>query len=114
MMVQMMAFQDFIEEAQTIYLEDIREGNPQAFTRKRKTTPLALMLQMFAQKGNSQFCELLNFYENQGKPLNISTVAFYKARMNYNPKAIQLMMTDYMSMIYEENDDQAPCPRPPT
>ena len=106
MMVQMMAFQDFIEEAQTIYLEDIREGNPQAFTRKRKTTPLALMLQMFAQKGNSQFCELLNFYENQGKPLNISTVAFYKARMNYNPKAIQLMMTDYMSMVYEENNDQ--------
>ena len=26
--------------------------------------------------------------------------------MNYNPKAIQLMMTDYMSMIYEENNDQ--------
>ncbi|PTQ79233.1 DDE family transposase [Trichococcus patagoniensis] len=106
MMVQMMAFQEFIEEAQTIYLEDIREGNPQAFTRKRKTTPLALMLQMFAQKGNSQFCELLNFYENLGKPLDISTVAFYKARMNYNPKAIRLMMTDYMSMVYEENDDQ--------
>lgn len=106
MAIQLMAFQEYIEEAQTIYLEDIREGNPQAFTRKRKTTPLALMLQMFAQKGNSQFCELLNFYENQGKPLDISTVAFYKARMNYNPKAIRLMMTDYLSMVYEENDDQ--------
>ncbi|PTQ83991.1 DDE family transposase [Trichococcus patagoniensis] len=106
MTVEMMEFQEFIEEAQTIYLEDIREGNPKAFTRKRKTTPLGLMLQMFAQKGNSQFCELLNFYENQGKPLDISTVAFYNARMNYNPKAIRLMMTDYMSMVYEENDDQ--------
>ncbi|MDB6354573.1 IS4 family transposase [Trichococcus sp. K1Tr] len=106
MTVQLMSFQEYIEEAQIIYLEDIREGNPHAFTRKRKTTPIALMLQMFAQKGNSQFCELLNFYEDQGKPLDISTVAFYKARMNYNPKAIRLMMTDYMSMIYEENDDQ--------
>lgn len=106
MTVQMTTFQEYIEEAQTLYLEDIREGNPQAFTRKRKTTPYTLMLQMFAQKGNSQFCELLNFYADQGKSLDISTVAFYKARMNYNPKAIRLMMNDYLSMIYEENDDQ--------
>jgi len=26
--------------------------------------------------------------------------------MNYNPKAIWLRMTDYLSMVYEENDDQ--------
>lgn len=103
---QLTAFQEYILEAQTIYLEDIREGNPQAFTRKRKTTPHALMLQMFAQKGKTQFSELLNFYTDQGKPLDISTVAFYKARMNYNPKAIRLMMTDYLSMVYEENNDQ--------
>lgn len=63
------------------------------------------MLQMSAQKGNSQFSELLNFYADQEKPLDISTVAVYKARMNYNPKAIRLMMKDYLSMIYEENDD---------
>lgn len=94
----------YIEEGQVIYLEDIREGHPQAFTRRRKTTPLTLMLQMFAQKGHSQFSELLNFYEGQGRPLDISTVGFYKARMNYNPNAIKLMMTDYMSMIYENDD----------
>lgn len=102
---QLLEFQEYIQEAQNSYLEDIREGNPQAFTRKRKTTPYALMLQMFAQKGHSQFSELLNFYADQEKPLDISTVAFYKARMNYNPKAIRLIMKDYLSMVYEENDD---------
>lgn len=101
---KMVEFNAFIDEAQTIYLDDIREGNPQAFTRSRKTTPYALMLQMFAQKGQSQFSELLNFYENQGQSLDISTVGFYKARMKYNPNAIKLMMKDYLSMIYENDD----------
>ena len=88
----MEAFKDYLEEGQVIYLEDIREGNPQAFTRKRKTTPYTLMLQMFAQKGHSQFSELLNFYESLDQPLDISTVGFYKARMNYNPNAIKLIV----------------------
>lgn len=105
MTAQLLEFQEYIQVAQSIYLEDIREGNPQAFTRKRKTTPYALMLQIFAQKGNSQFSELLSFYADQEKPLDISTVAFYKARMNYNPKAIRLMMKDYLSIIHEKNDD---------
>ncbi|OLF30224.1 IS4 family transposase [Staphylococcus sp. 47.1] len=99
-------FGDFMTEAHTIYMEDIREGNPQAFTRKRKTTPYQLMLQMFSQKGNTQFSELLNFYAAQGQPLDISTVAFYKARMKYNPNALWLMMKDYMSKIYEERNRQ--------
>ncbi|MFD1415530.1 IS4 family transposase [Oceanobacillus jeddahense] len=101
---KMFEFNEYIEEAQVIYLEDIREGHPKAFTRKRKTTPYTLMLQMFAQKGNTQFSELLNFYSSQGQPLDISTVGFYKARMNYNPNAIKLMMKDYLSMIYENDD----------
>lgn len=75
---KMIEFNDFIDESQTIYLDDIREGNPKAFTRKRKTTPYALMLQMFTQKGQSQFSELLNFYTSQGEPLDISSVGFYK------------------------------------
>ena len=99
-------FYEFIEEAPTIFLEDIREGNPRAFTRKRKTTPLKLMLQMFSQKGLSQFSELLNFYSVQNKPLDVSTVAFYKARMKFNPKALHLMMEDYLSMAYEKYDDK--------
>lgn len=99
-------FYEFIKKAPTIFLEEIREGNPQAFTRKRKTTPLTLMLQMFSQKGNSQFSELLNFYSLQNKPLDITTVAFYKARMKFNPKALHLMMEDYLSMAYEKYDDK--------
>ncbi|GLL50199.1 IS4 family transposase [Tetragenococcus halophilus] len=101
MRATLLEFQDYVQEAQSIYLEDIREGNPQAFTRRRKITPYQLMLQMFAQKGRTQFSELLNFYRELETPLDISTVGFYKARMNYNPKAIQLMMKDYLSMIYE-------------
>lgn len=97
-------FKAYIEEGQVIYLEDIREGDPRAFTRQRKTTPYTLMLQMFAQEGQSQFSELLNFYEGLDQPLDISTVGFYKARMNYNPNAIKLMMKDYLSMIYENDD----------
>lgn len=95
-------FYEFVREAPIIYLEDIREGNPQAFTRKRKTTPLKLMLQMFSQKGTSQFSELLNFYTTQEKPLDISTVTFYNARMKFHTKAIHLMMADYLSMVYEK------------
>ncbi len=63
-MIVLTDFHEFIHEAPTIFLEDIRQGNPQAFTRKRKTTPLNVILQMFSQKGNSQFSELLNFYSS--------------------------------------------------
>lgn len=59
---------------------------------------------MFVQKGHSQFSVLLNFYTNQGRGMNISTVAFYKIRMNYNPNAIKFMMKDYLSMISENVD----------
>lgn len=103
-MIAQKDFQEFLLEAQTIYLEDIREGCPQAFTRIRKTTPFKLMLQMFSQKGTSQFSELLDFNSSHEKPLDISIVAFYKARMKYNPNAIHLMMSDYLSMIYENHD----------
>ncbi|MDU3611785.1 IS4 family transposase [Enterococcus avium] len=83
----------------------MRQGNPHAFTRKRKTTPLNVMLQMFSQKGNSQFSELLNFYASQNQPLDISTVAFYQARMKVNPEALHLMMGDYIAMTYEKYND---------
>lgn len=99
------AFYEFIEEVPTIFLEDIREGHPHAFTRKRKTTPLNLMLQMFSRKGTSHFSELLNFYTAQNKPLDISTVAFYNGRMKFNPKTLHLMMGDYLPMVYEKYDD---------
>ena len=88
------------------FLGDIREGKPKAFTRVRKTTPLNLMLQMFVQKGNSQFSKLLNFYSAQDRLLDISTVAFFNVRMKFNPNALHLMMADYLSMAYEKYDDQ--------
>jgi hypothetical protein len=45
----MEAFKDYLEEGKVIHPEDIREVNPQSFTRRRKTTPYKLMLQMFTQ-----------------------------------------------------------------
>ncbi|MEO1770348.1 hypothetical protein JZO67_002300 [Enterococcus sp. 665A] len=36
-------FSEFTHEVPTIFLEDIREGRPQAFTRIRKATPLNLI-----------------------------------------------------------------------
>ena len=49
------------------------------------------MLQMFAQKGKTQYSELVDYYKDIDKPLDISMVGFYKARMNFNPEAIRYM-----------------------
>ena len=38
---------DFIDESTLIYIGDIRENNPNAFTRNRKINIQNLMLQMF-------------------------------------------------------------------
>lgn len=39
---QVMAFQEYILEAQSIYLEDIREGNPQALYPEKENAPLRI------------------------------------------------------------------------
>lgn len=83
----------------------IRGNNNKAFTRIRKVTPLSLMLQMFAQKGKTQYSELLDYYKDIDKPLDISTVGFYKARMNFNPEAIRYMSNDFIYKHYKNYGD---------
>lgn len=53
-MIALTDFHKFIR----LFFKDIRQGEPQSLTQKRKTTPLSVTLQMFSQKGNSQFSEL--------------------------------------------------------
>ena len=96
---------DFIDEIQNIYLDDIRGSNFSAFTRNRKVSVFPLMLQMFNQKGKTQLSEIIDLYENLGEPLNISTVGFYKARMKFNPFAIKLMSKDFISDIYDKENE---------
>ena len=83
------------------YLDNVRGDNPNVFTRNRKVGPLPLLLQMFTQKGKTQFSELVDYYKEIDKPLDISTVGFYKARMNFNPEAIKLMSNDFIYQHYE-------------
>ena len=80
----------------------IRGDNKSSFTRTRKVKPLELMLQMFAQKGRTQYSELVDYYKDINKPLDISTVGFYKARMNFNPEAIRYMCNDFISIHYKK------------
>lgn len=96
---------DFIDEAPNIYIADIRGESLNAFTRNRKIKLSDLILQMFAQKGKGQKSELLNFYNDINKPLDVSQVGFYNARMKFNPNAIKLMLKDFISDIYDRENE---------
>lgn len=96
---------EFLEEFTAIYFNDICEGNPSAFSRFRKISPLHLQLQMFNQKGKTQFSKLTDFYKEMNMDLNISTVGFYKARMKFNPNAIKLMSKDFIANIYDKENE---------
>ena len=96
---------DFIDESTLIYIDDIRENNPKAFTRNRKINLHNLILQMFAHKGKTQLSELLDFYKDINKPLDVSTVAFYNARMKFNPYALKLMSKDFLSELYDKENE---------
>ena len=93
---------DFLHSNFESYLDNIRGDNPTAFTRNRKVGPYPLLLQMFAQKGKTQFAELVDYYRDIDKPLDISIVGFYKARMNFNPEAIKLMSNDFIYQHYDK------------
>ncbi len=98
-------FLNFIPALNDYYINDIKI-NDSCFTRNRKTNPCMLLLQMFSQKGQTQHSELLNFYKDIDKPLDISTVGFYKARMNFNPEAIKLMSNDFIyQKMYDDEDE---------
>ena len=96
---------NFIDEAISIYIDNIRENNSKAFTRNRKIDLQNLILQMFANKGKTQLSELLDFYKDIDKPLDVSTVAFYNARMKFNPYALKLMSKDFLSEIYDKENE---------
>lgn len=55
--------------------------------------------------GKTQFSELTESYKDMDSNLDGSTVAFYKARMNFNPNAIKLMSKDFISDIYDKENE---------
>jgi hypothetical protein len=60
---------------------------------------------MFNQKGNTQTSELLDFYKEIYTNLAISAVAFYNARIKFNPEALRVMSNDFVSEVYDEENE---------
>lgn len=96
---------DYLNNNFNLHIDLIRGNNANAFTRNRKVGPFPLFLQMFAQKGKTQYSELIDFYKDINKPLDISTVGFYKARMNFNPEAIRVMSNEFIYSHYKNYSD---------
>lgn len=95
---------DFIDEAASIYIDDIRGDNPTAFTRQRILNPRTLMLQMFNNQGTTQNSEVRKLFKTMNSPVKTSAVAFYNARMKFNPEALKLMSKDFISDIYDREN----------
>lgn len=100
-------FKKFYDVVIDNYIDNIRGDNKKTFTRNRKIgDPRLLLLQMFAKKGQTQNTELINFYKDVDKPLDISAVAFFKSRMNFNAEAIRIMSNDFTKSHYEKHIDK--------
>lgn len=96
---------DYLAEATEFYIDLIRGDNPHAFTRTYKVTVNDLLLQMLSRRGNSQWSELMDFYGDQNKKLNITENGFYYARRKMNPDAVRMMSNEYIANIYDQHDD---------
>lgn len=96
---------DFMGDIEDDYRAEIRGQNPSAFTRNRKVTPLPLLVQMLGQKGKTQQSELLDFYKDLGRPLDISAVGFFQSRMKFNEEAVRTMCNDFTTDMYDKHDD---------
>lgn len=96
---------DFIDESSSIYIDDIRGDNPTAFTRSRILNPYILLLQMFNNKGTTQDSELRDLFKTMQSSVKTSAVAFYNARMKFYPEALKLMSKDFISEIYDRENE---------
>ena len=96
---------EYLAEALDYYIDLIRNGSGTAFTRVRKVTKAELLYQMLTRKGQSQWGELMDFYDGIGKNKNISEQGFYAARMKFNPEAVRVMSNEYIAKIYDDSDD---------
>lgn len=94
---------ELINSADTNYIDTIRM-NKKNFTRNRKVSVKNCLLQMLMNKGKSQKNELYEFASEVGMDTNISTTAFYNARMKFNPEALRIMMRDALIDSYNRPD----------
>ena len=79
-------------------IDAIRGDNPKAFTRKRKTDPLGLLLQTLAKRGKTQRAEVRDFLGSLGgkEMPDISDVGFFRARMKFSPEAMLRMSKGFL------------------
>lgn len=78
-------------------MDIIRGNSVSSFTRHRKVTPDLLLIQMLAQHGVTQRKEIRILLEDSGMTdIEISDVGFYKARMKYNPEAVNSMLNTFI------------------
>lgn len=87
------------------YLDLIRGDHPTSFTRHRKIQISDLIYQMLTRRGQSQWSELMEFYDHSGKTKEITEQGFYLARKKLNPEAIRVMGNNYIANYYDNEDD---------
>ena len=106
MMKAMTKFINYLPDAINYHMDTIRGENPTAFTRVYKVTVQDLILQTMTRRGQSQWGELMDFYEAQNKDVDITENGFYYARKKMNPEAIRLMSNEYIANVYDSDDFQ--------
>ena len=97
-------FMDYLPDAIDYHMDVIRGDNPNAFTRHYKVTVQDLVLQSLTRRGQSQWGELMDFYESQNKNIDITENGFYYARKKMNPEAIRIMSNEFIANLYDSDD----------
>ena len=106
MMKAIKKFTDYLPGAIDFHMDVIRGDKPNAFTRHYKVTVQDLVLQMMTRRGQSQWGELMDFYESQNKNVDITENGFYYARRKLNPEAIRIMSNEFIANMYDSDDFQ--------
>lgn len=97
-------FENYLPAAIEFHRDLIRGDNPNAFTRTRKVTISDLVLQTMTRRGQSQWGELMDFYEAQNKQVDITENGFYYARKKMNPEALRVMSNEFISNVYDSDE----------
>lgn len=88
------------------FLQVIRDGNPKAFTRKRKVTAEWVTFGILNSRGLTQKMELRKYQQMTGKKTEISQWGYTKARLKIDPEAFDWLNREYLHMYYCEDNEQ--------
>lgn len=88
----------------SIYIDEIRDDNATAFTRKRKVLLPHIFMQMLATTGISQKNEISEFYSQVDDNIEVSQTGYFNARMKFNPDALRTILHDINKQFYAQSD----------